>query len=166
MRPSRGLTLPITSFGAATGRDSTLAIARAISAAASGDIILVPAGGVFLTRAFNISTDGVTLQIDGMLRCMTGDTVTGWPLLPPLPTYGRDRDSAKPKRHQALILVVRTCCQSTHRARAPLLTVQRSISRRSTARATWSSEAVAQSTGRARGGGRRAMHSHTLAGRT
>ena len=93
----------VTRFGAATFRDSTAAITAAIAAARSGDTVLVPAG-VFLTRPINISTSGLVLRVDGTLRCVTG-SIDEWPLLPPLPTYGRDRDGAKPRRHQPLIML-------------------------------------------------------------
>ena len=75
---------------------STLAAAR------PGDTVLVPAG-IHDTPPFNISTSHLTLQIDGVLRSSAARR--DWPLLPPLPTYGRDRDGAKARRHQALILL-------------------------------------------------------------
>ena len=75
---------------------STLAAAR------PGDTVIVPAG-IHDTPPFNISTSHLTLQIDGVLRSSAARR--DWPLLPPLPTYGRDRDGAKARRHQALILL-------------------------------------------------------------
>ena len=100
------MLLDITHFGASTGRDCSTFITAAIDAANSGDTVLVPHGGTFLTRPFNVTKSGIVLQVDGLLRALVDtDAMTSWPRLPPLPTYGRDRDGAKPLRHQALILI-------------------------------------------------------------
>ena len=100
-RMGHGAVHDILRFGAAHARDSTGAIVAAIAAATHGDTVHIPTGHVFLTRPFNISKDGISLQIDGTLQGMT----ERWPIVPPLPTYGRDRDGAKPHRHQALIML-------------------------------------------------------------
>lgn len=44
------------------------------------------------------------IQIDGTVRGAV-DALSAWPLLPPLPTYGRDRDGARAARRKALIFV-------------------------------------------------------------
>ena len=98
------VVLNIERFGASPGRDSTSAIANAIANAQVGDTVLVPPGGVYLTRPFNISKDDLTLQVDGVLRAHARRA--RWPTLPPLPSYGmRDRDGAKKARHQALVFL-------------------------------------------------------------
>ena len=105
------MLLDVTRFGAsAPPADSTSAIVTAIAAAKPGDTVLVPAGRTFLIAPINVSKSDLTLQVDGTLRGAT-TSIDQWPLLPPLPTYGRDRDGAKPLRHQALLLlqVLVTC---------------------------------------------------------
>ena len=134
-----GAVHDIMRFGAAHARDSTGALVAAIAAATHGDTVHIPSGHIFLTRPFNISKDGIVLQIDGTLQGMT-DAAERWPIVPPLPTYGRDRDGAKPHRHQALIML--------HAAKHVAL------------------RDTALSTGRASGGGTPADRSRTLGGLT
>ena len=98
--------MDITSFGAVGDgvSDCTNAIETAVAAVRSTrhKTVVVPKG-VFLTRSFELAS-GITLQVDGTLRGATGDAVLKqWPQLPPLITYGRDRDGAKPSRYRALI---------------------------------------------------------------
>ena len=50
------------------------------------------------------STHVGLFDIDGVLRGMTS-SLERWPLLQPLPSYGRDRDGAKSHRHQALLML-------------------------------------------------------------
>lgn len=101
------MLLDITRFGAIAGTDCSDAIITAMAKAQKGDTVLFPAGSTFLTRPFNITKSGISLQVDGYLSALIGDVerLDGWPKVPPLPTYGRDRDDAKPKRHQALIMI-------------------------------------------------------------
>ena len=104
---ARNMLLDVTQFGAVAGADCSDAIIAAIGKAQNGDTVLVPAGGTFLTRPFNITKSGISLQVDGYLSALIDDVgrLDGWPKVPPLPTYGRDRDGAKPMRHQALIMM-------------------------------------------------------------
>ena len=99
----------ITRFGAIGDgvTDCTHAIQAALRrASAANPVVHVPAGGVFLTRPVLLPS-GVTLQVDGTLRGATGGLALSlWPTLPPLPTYGRDRDGAKPRRYRALLLAL------------------------------------------------------------
>jgi len=113
---ARRQVFDITHFGARPGgvADCTDAIAAAIAAAAAARrsehssastrlIVRVPPGQ-FLTRPFNLSS-GLELQIDGtMIGAIGAEALERWPQLPPLPTYGRDRDGAKKQRYQALIM--------------------------------------------------------------
>lgn len=103
----------MTDFGAVgDGRtDCTAAIIAAVAAASRRAArtsrkaaVRFGRGLTFLTRPFNL-TSGLVVQVDGTIRAATGDAAQRqWPRLPPLPTYGRDRDGAKRWRHQALIM--------------------------------------------------------------
>eukprot|EP00966_Prymnesium_polylepis_P045153 1045857-Prymnesium_polylepis.1 len=92
--------------------DCTDAIAATVAAAARvargarrRPVVRFAAGGIFLTRPFNVSS-GLVLEVKGTILGATGSAaLERWPKLPPLPTYGRDRDGAKSERHQALVLV-------------------------------------------------------------
>ena len=109
------LDYPVTRFGAVgDGKtDCTEAIAAAITAAsrhersfrhAQRPIVRFPSGGVFLTRPFNLSSH-LIVEIDGTILAAIGEEMERrWPRIPPLPTYGRDRDGAKKQRHQALLM--------------------------------------------------------------
>lgn len=93
----------ITAYGATTNTDSTRAIEAAVSAAThSSGTVLIPSG-LFLARSFALAS-GVTLEVNGTLRGLADeDVLSSWPVLPPLLTYGRDRDRAKPGRYRALV---------------------------------------------------------------
>ena len=89
----------VTDFGA-TGdgiTDDSKSIARALAAAASApsSVVVFPPGKVFLTAPINMSS-GMTLQVDGTLRAKSGNNsltgISGWPQMPPLPSYGNSRD--------------------------------------------------------------------------
>ena len=86
----------VTSYGAAGDgiTDDTKSIAKTLLAAAlSGapSVVLFPAGKTFLTGPINMS-NAMTLQVDGTLRAKSGnntaDGISGWPQIPPLPSYG------------------------------------------------------------------------------
>ena len=98
--------------------DDTQSIAAALAAA--GQVakagapaeVLFAGGGVFLTRPFNVSSY-TTVRVEGTVRGMTGNVsgaaspgsvLPAWPQLPPLPTYGSDRDIGAHTRYQALVL--------------------------------------------------------------
>lgn len=96
--------LDVTDFGCAAS-DCTSAIRSALIAATRGStrVVLIPGGVTASTLPF-VLPSGVTLQVDGMLQALAGErALSKWPMLPPLPTYGRDRDGAKPHRYQALV---------------------------------------------------------------
>ena len=107
----------VTRYGAVGDgvSDSTEAIAAAIAAAsqaaAPGKHAVVKfTKGTFLTRPFNLSS-WLIVEIQGTIKGATGNAaVRRWPRLPPLPSYGRDRDltctyghPAKRQRYQALV---------------------------------------------------------------
>lgn len=103
----------VTRYGALSDgvTDSSEAIAAAIAAASayfsshreSRPVVLFPPGN-FLTRPFNLSSS-IILQIDGTILAAVGRRALQlWPRLPPLPTYGRDRDGARKSRYQALLM--------------------------------------------------------------
>ena len=109
----RGRVFDVTQHGA-TGdgvTDCTDAIAAAVAAAARlmsrarrRPVVRFPAGGRFLTRPFNLSS-GLILEVHGTILGATGaEALERWHKIPPLPSYGRDRDGAKKERHQALIM--------------------------------------------------------------
>lgn len=85
--------------------DCTTAIQSALRMAShlADAIVHVPSGGIYNTLPVLLPST-VTLLVDGTLRGMVGeDALRAWPLIPPLVTYGRDRDGAKPMRYRALI---------------------------------------------------------------
>ena len=115
---------PVTAYGAVGDgtTDCTNAIAAAVAAASSWQagrplgssrraVVKFPRGGVFLTRPFNVSS-GIVLEVGGVIRGATGDAaLRSWPRIPPLPSYGRDRDLTctyghpdKRQRYQALVM--------------------------------------------------------------
>ena len=107
----------VTRYGAVGDgvSDSTEAIAAAIAAASKAAapgkhaVVKFPKG-TFLTRPFNLSS-WLIVEIQGTIKGATGNAaVRRWPRLPPLPSYGRDRDltctyghPAKRQRYQALV---------------------------------------------------------------
>ena len=107
----------VTRYGAVGDgvSDSTEAIAAAIAAASKAAapgrhaVVKFPKG-TFLTRPFNLSS-WLIVEIHGTIKGATGNAaVRRWPRLPPLPSYGRDRDltctyghPAKRQRYQALV---------------------------------------------------------------
>ena len=107
----------VTRYGAVGDglSDSTEAIAAAIAAASKAaepgkHAVLKFPKGTFLTRPFNLSS-WLIVEIHGTIKGATGNAaVRRWPQLPPLPSYGRDRDltctyghPAKRQRYQALV---------------------------------------------------------------
>ena len=87
---------------------SSQSVHAALAMARAGDTVLIPSGAfVDLRSPINVTTSNITLRIDGTLAASTPPR-EGWPVLPPLPTYGRDRDGAKSHRHHPILL--------THRA--------------------------------------------------
>lgn len=106
------MLLDVTSFGAIgdASSDCTDAISRAIAAAASHSrsssfisTVLIPPGGTFLTRPLFLPGN-IRFRVEGVLKGMTGKrALSSWPTLPPIVTYGRDRDGAKKRRYQALL---------------------------------------------------------------
>ena len=97
----------IRSFGAVgdARTDCTPALTQAVAAAerlGRPAVVRVPEG-TFRARSFALAS-GVTLEVDGTLAGLVGDdALRDWPTLPPLPTYGRDRDGAKRGRYRALV---------------------------------------------------------------
>ena len=109
------MQIDIRDFGAVADAktDSTPAIEAAIHAAAqsgSRRSVTIPSGGVFVARSFALLSN-IILEVQGTLRGVVdeklivhhGKRPQPWPIFPPLPTYGRDRDGAKPGRYRALI---------------------------------------------------------------
>ena len=84
------------------------AAAAAAAAAAPGATIAVSGAGIYLTGAFNLSS-GVTFNVapNATVRGVGSDDPSQFPVVPPLPSYGTNRDTdTGPDRHQALIMVV------------------------------------------------------------
>lgn len=106
----------VTKFGAIGDGivDDSHSIVLAIAAARahSPSTVHFPEGKIFLTRPFNISSY-ITLRVDGTIRGITGNNSKvgkefifdgGWAAIPPLPSYGSDRDIGAKSRYQALIM--------------------------------------------------------------
>lgn len=74
-----------------------VAAAAAVSAKADGEwgIVQVPAGRTCFTAPFNL-TSNMTLRVDGTLTA--SDDPSLWPIIAPLPSYGRGRDHAGGRR--------------------------------------------------------------------
>ena len=114
-RARPGRLFDVTHYGAKGdgATDSTVAIEAAIAAAASAarlsDVepwptVRFPAG-TFLTRPFNLTGSHLVLEVEGTVKAAVGERVLRkWRRIPPLPTYGRDRDGARKSRYQALVL--------------------------------------------------------------
>ena len=91
--PAPGKIFDITAFGAVGDgvTKNTGAFERAIEACADAVIngagceVVVPAGGVFLTGSFNL-TSGMTFTVDGTI--LGSPDPSDYPLLPPLPSWG------------------------------------------------------------------------------
>ena len=105
MRSPGNTLVDVTAFGAVGDgvTDSTDAIQVAAASRGPGGTVHIPSGVTILTRPFTLP-NGVSLVVDGVLRGAVGNSaLREWPTVPPLPTYGRDRDGAKPRRYLALI---------------------------------------------------------------
>lgn len=95
--PRRGARLSVASFGGSgDGRTlNTAAFARAVAAierrAAPGGAELYVPPGVWLTGPFNLTSRMTLFLARGAVIRATQDT-TSWPLIEPLPSYGRGRE--------------------------------------------------------------------------
>lgn len=102
----------VTSYGAkadntTVNTDAFRAAAAAAAAAAPDATIAVSGTGTFLTGSFNLSS-GVTLDIarGATVRGVGSDSDAQFPIVPPLPSYGINRDThTGTNRHQALVMV-------------------------------------------------------------
>ena len=102
----------VTEYGAVGdgATDNTVAFRNATTAAAvaatadTPTVLFVPHGN-FMTGAFNLSSH-VTLELSGADSSIVGLATTSeiaFPVVPPLPSYGKARDG-QPARYQALIM--------------------------------------------------------------
>jgi len=96
--------------------DDTLAIRHALAIAARSrcpsTTVLLPVGRTFLTGPFNLTTDNLTLRVDGTIRAFSGYDLPAdrgrryiqneWPRLPPLPSYNNSEDG-RYLQHQAVV---------------------------------------------------------------
>ena len=104
--PVRQHTFVLTDFGA-VGDGVTLntgAFERAVAAvAAAGEGELrVPADGVFLTAPFNL-TSHMTLHLERNATILGATDFALWPVLQPLPSYGRGRDYPTQGHYTSLV---------------------------------------------------------------
>lgn len=82
--------------------DNQPAFMKAVAAVASagGGVLYVPGPGAFLTSPFNL-TSNLELRLDNA-TILGAPSFAAWPIVAPLPSYGRGRDFPGP-RYEALI---------------------------------------------------------------